>query len=67
MKLYELERGTKFKIVSDYQTTVPIGALEVNNATVYRLHNIDGMSSYCTSEDGTVYHIPANEEIEVKQ
>ncbi len=63
-RLYELSRGDRFKITSDYRTDVPIGALEVNNAAIYKLHNIDGMYSYCTGEDGTVYHIPAIEEVE---
>ena len=32
-----------------------------------KFHHIDGMYSFCTDDDGNVYHIGASEEVEVKE
>lgn len=62
-RLYELRRGNLFKIV-DNNIHVPPGAPEVFKESVYKLHNIDGMFSFCTDENKQVVHIAAYTEVE---
>jgi hypothetical protein len=59
-ELYELERNTEFKLVED--PAVPPDALEIyiNFGDTYKLHNIDGMYSYCTNVlTNKVHHFAA--------
>lgn len=53
VKLYDLKRGDKFTVVD---TKIPPGSPHIYSYEVLTLHNIDGMYSYCTREDGTVVH-----------
>ena len=61
MKLYNLKRGDKYRIVGE--TQVPPEALEDTNQ-VYTLGNIDGMYSNSVGEDGQVYYFAAWTEVE---
>ena len=54
MKLYELERGQRFRVEEDAK--VPPDAMIVNRTREFTFHNIDGMYSYCTDDFGRVYH-----------
>jgi hypothetical protein len=49
MKLYELNRGDVFTLVEDAQA--PPGEFTYSKGTKIKLHNIDGMYSYCTVVD----------------
>jgi len=54
MKLYEIPNRSIFRIIND---NLPIK---------YKLHNIDGMYSYCTNiETKEVAHVIAWEEVEI--
>jgi hypothetical protein len=53
LKLYELPRNTKFKIVGD------------TSNTILRLERIDGMFSVCWDEHGEIVHIAASAEVEI--
>ena len=54
MKLYELPRYSIFRIIDD------------DPSTKYKLHNIDGMYSYCTNiETKEVTHVLAWQEVEL--
>lgn len=61
MKLYDLRRGERF--VFKDAMPVPVDAHLIGNG-VLRLHNIDGMYSYCTDDSGNVYHPAAWSEVE---
>ena len=63
MKLYELESGTKFTFDMEVQAPPDIGSY--TPGTVLKLHNIDGMYSYCTDENGRVYYPVAWAEVSV--
>lgn len=54
MKLYELPRNTKFKIVFDGKA----------DSNVYLLDHIDGMYSLCYNKDGEICHIAAYAPVE---
>lgn len=62
MKLYELGRGKKFKLLTE--SGVPPIAPAVTIGNTYRLGNIDGMYSYCTDELNNVVHIQAWADVE---
>lgn len=62
MKLYELERNTKFKLLEEPQ--IPPVAPNGVVGKVYTLRNIDGMYSYVKDDDGNVYHFAAWTEVE---
>ena len=63
MKLYDLKRGNKFRIIDD-ETKVPVGAPEADADKVYWFGSIDGMYSYCKDGDQLV-HFAAWTEVEV--
>jgi len=62
MKLYELSRNTRFKLLGD--TAVPPGAPECTLGDVYFLKHIDGMYSYCEDTLGNVVHLAAYSNVE---
>lgn len=66
-KLYELPRNTLFRIVGDTEIFVPPAAPPVERGTVYKLHNIDGMYSYCTDTAGNVFHIAAYSDVIIER
>ena len=63
MKLYELDRGKHFIVVDD-EVRVPPAAPIITTGDVLKLHNIDGMYSYCTDQYGNVKHLAAWTEVE---
>lgn len=66
MKLYEIRRGQKFKLVED--PTVPPGIHVRGLGTVgaeYVLGKIDGMYSNSVGEDGYVHYFAAWTEVEL--
>ena len=62
MKLYDLNKGDKFRIVDD-EPRVPVGAPEAEDDKVYWFGSIDGMYSYCKDGDKLV-HFAAWTEVE---
>ena len=62
MKLYELEREQWFFLVEDAKAPPDIGSYPYLKAM--KLHNIDGMYSYCTDTFGNVCHPVAWAEVE---
>lgn len=63
MKLYDLPRGSYFKLIGD--TLIPPDARNPVLNKTYKLHNIDGMYSYCTEDDSSfVYHFVAWADVE---
>jgi hypothetical protein len=63
MKLYDLKKGTKFRII-DEEPRVPPGASEADPDKVYWFGSIDGMYSYCKDGDKLV-HFAAWTEVEI--
>lgn len=62
MKLYELQRGSYFRLLEDTKAPPDIGGYAKD--MVMRLGNIDGMYSYCTTVGGNVAHPVAWAEVE---
>ena len=56
-ELYNLERGSYFCIVDDDVSRPPCDTAPTS--VVVKLHKLDGMYSYCTTDDGTVIHLAA--------
>ena len=52
MKLYDVPRNSRVELVSGQQLN---------------FERIDGMYSYCTDDEGKVWHIPATTEVLVVQ
>ena len=62
MKLYELKKGDRFRII-DEEVRVPPAHPEVDVDKVYWFGSIDGMYSYCKDGDDVV-HFAAWTEVE---
>ena len=62
MKLFELDRDTKFKLLQQPRSPIVAPVGEVGK--VYTLRNIDGMYSYVKDDEGNVYHFAAWTEVE---
>ena len=52
MKLYELKRGSSFRIPGD------------DSGRVFKLRHVDGMYSLCTDPEGNTIHIAAFQRVE---
>ena len=63
MKLYDVPRNSRIKIIGDIK--VPPGAPELIEGQELNFRNIDGMYSYCTTDDGNVVHLVAWAEVEL--
>ena len=63
MKLYDVPRNSRIKIIGDKK--VPPGAPELIEGQELNFRNIDGMYSYCTTDDGDVVHLVAWAEVEL--
>ncbi len=61
MKLYELEHGDKFRLLSD--AVVPPDAKEQLDG-IMKFGHIDGMYSYCLDSEGEIVHPAAWSEVE---
>ena len=55
MKLYEVPRNTKIRIIDD-KTSTPVASYPVEKNQTLHYYNIDGMYSYCKTHDGVVAH-----------
>lgn len=62
MKLYELPRRTKFRLLENTET--PPDGIEADPNAVYFFHHIDGMYSYCEDKDKNIVHLAAWSEVE---
>ena len=63
MKLYNVQRGSKIKILSeDY--LIPPGAPPLKKGDELKFDHVDGMYSVCYL-DGELVHLSANAEVEV--
>lgn len=51
MKLYEVPRNSRIKVIDDGEE--------------YNFRSIDGMYSYCTNDNGDVVHIAAWTEVDI--
>ena len=63
MKLYELQRGSKFRIVAKDPVTPPSAYL-LEYGDILTLDHVDGMYSYCTDNKGEVRHPAAFTDVE---
>jgi hypothetical protein len=61
-KLYELKRGSFFKLSSP--PDIPPDALSGDMTKLYKLNNLDGMYSNCVDMDKNMYHFAAWTEVE---
>lgn len=61
MKLYEVPRFTKIRVIGD--TTAPPDARKAFENEILKFHHIDGMYSYCTDGNGDPVHLPAWQEV----
>ena len=64
MKLYELSRGSKFRLVSKDPVTPP-ASKELEYGDTLILKNIDGMYSFCLTQEGEIVHPAAFSDVEV--
>lgn len=55
MKLYEVPRNSRVKFVSKHAFS----------NTEFNFHHIDGAYSYCTDDQGNIFHLSANAEVEL--
>ena len=62
MKLYDVPRNTKVRVLDDIAT--PIGSPEINKGDEIMFYHLDGMYSYCTIND-TVVHLVGWAEVEI--
>ena len=56
MKLYEIPKNSKFRILDDG---------DIAYEKIYHVHHVGWMYSYCTTEDKEVTHILASTEVEI--
>lgn len=63
MKLYECTPRSFVRIL-DSEPRVPIGATPVKTNQTIRFHHIDGMYSFCHTNDGKLVHPVAWSEVE---
>ncbi len=61
MKLYEVPRGSKIRVIGDIKT--PPEAKEIKEGDILYFSHIDGMYSYCKTETGEVVHLAAWSEV----
>jgi len=64
MKLYNVLRNSWVRPIED--AIAPPDARPVEKGEWVLFHHIDGMYSYCHDKDGNVVHLPAWQEVEVK-
>ena len=64
MKLYEVPRNTKIRIIDD-ETTTPVVSYPVDKNQILHYHHTDGMYSYCTNEENIVVHPAAWTDVEI--
>lgn len=65
MKLYDVPRNSKVRVVGD--SSAPPAARVAFDGEVINFKHIDGAYSYCTDSKGTPIHLPAWQEVEIVQ
>ena len=63
MKLYNVPRNSRIKVLSDIK--VPPAAPTIEEQEVLNFSHIDGMYSYCTNSDNEVVHLAAWTEVKI--
>jgi len=63
MKLYNVTNGSQIRLKEDAK--VPVGGAAAGKSTVLKFHHIDGAYSYCTDEEGAVFHPAAWTGVEI--
>ena len=63
MKLYDVPRNSKIRVVGDIK--VPPSAPIIEEQEVLNFSHVDGMYSYCTNSDNEVVHLAAWAEVEI--
>jgi len=63
MKLYDVPRNSKIRVVRDIK--VPPAAPIIEEQEVLNFSHVDGMYSYCTNSDNEVVHLVAWAEVEI--
>ncbi len=66
MKLYNVPRGSKIRVVSK-EVTIPVASQPAATGDVLDFEQMDGMYSYCRDKDGNVVHLAAWTEVEIVQ
>ena len=62
MKLYELNRGTKFELITN-EVAIPPASLEVPVKGVYNYTHVDGMYAPVTDQHGNRHYFAAWTEV----
>ena len=63
MKLYDVPRGSKIRVLGEIQT--PVASPNIAEQDILYFSRIDGMYSYCKDSEGNVVHLVAWAEVEV--
>lgn len=63
MKLFEVPRNTKIRILEDPR--IPPASNELPENGVFYFHHIDGMYSLCTDMNNIPHHLAAWTEVEI--
>jgi len=64
MKLYEVPRNSKIRML-EKGAHIPITSLQIKPYQILHFSRVDGMYSYCTTEDGKVVHPAAWTDVEI--
>ena len=64
MKLYDLKRGDKFKLVDDDVRIPPSAPMPMENDTTYTYSHVDGMYAPVQGSDDERYYFAAWTEVE---
>lgn len=67
MKLYEVPRNTRVRVLGDAEEEqrIPPGAPTIHSGEVLNFGHVDGMYSFCTNDRGEVVHLVAWAEVEI--
>jgi hypothetical protein len=63
MKLYDVPRNSKIRVVGDIK--IPPAAPIIEEQEVLNFSHVDGMYSYCTNNNNEVVHLAAWAEVEI--
>ncbi len=63
MNLLKVPANSRIRVLEDAR--VPPAAPRVPSGLELNFHNLDGMYSFCTDDDGNTYHLAAWTDVEV--